>query len=125
MEGVLVQNSLYFITIITVICIFSCIFKYFSNFKTWNLYDWLILVCPGPLYSILYFFRFEKLFGESLGNIFDPVIISFCVILLWVAKSVILIKSDITRNKIFSIITLIVALLLTFSLYYLMPSLPE
>lgn len=125
MEGILVQNSLYFITIITVVCTFLCIFKNFSNFKDWNLYDWLILGSPGPLYSILYFFRFEKLFGESLGNIFDTVIISFCVILLWVAKNLILIKADIAKNKTLSIIFLIVALLSTFAIYYLIPPLPE
>jgi len=125
MEGILVQNSLYFIIIIPVVCIFSCIFKTFPKFKTWNLYDWLILVCPGPLYSILYFFRFEKLFGESLGNIFNPVILSFCVAEIFLAKCLILQKKEINKDKTLSKIIFILALLLTYAFYFLMPSLPE
>lgn len=84
------------------------------------------MIMPGMIYSTLYYYEVESLVGHSktLSNLFEPIMIGVMTAGLLLMRCLVS-KRNKASSKILSTATLVLIIIVTISVYLMIPALPE
>jgi hypothetical protein len=127
-ESFLVFNIFFLVPVILINGLIQLIFYYkFKLRNRWNLFDWIFLLFPGIIYSILYDLRIHQLItgdGKSLANIVEIYIMILLSVIFFLLKKI-MTKNKPSDAKKYSIIIMTVMLLITIIIEIFFPGLQE
>lgn len=126
MEPFVAYNGIYLITVLPLLLPIYIVFFRNSNKLNWYVTDIFSMIMPGMIYSTLYYYEVESLVGHSktLSNLFEPIMIGVMTAGLLLMRCLVS-KRNKASSKILSTATLVLIIIVTISVYLMIPALPE
>ena len=126
MEPFVAYNGIYLITVLPLLLPIYIVFFHNSNKLNWYVTDIFSMIMPGMIYSTLYYYEVESLVGHSktLSNLFEPIMIGVMTAGLLLMRCLVS-KRNKASSKILSTATLVLIIIVTISVYLMIPAFPE
>jgi hypothetical protein len=126
MEPFIAYNGIYLSTLLPLLLpIYIIYFKSSTKLK-WYVTDIFSIIMPGTIYSTLYYYEVESMVGHSktLANLIEPIMIGVITAVLLLMRCVVANRNKTSSKKI-AMVTLILIIIVTISVYLMTPALPE